>query len=213
MPSKSVTQQNFMGIVHALQKGEKVPNASPEARKAAGSMTKKDVKDFASTKHKGLPKKIKKETVVRDPQSSYKRTKQSMPTIQARKYEREPDTFSAQAKTLYDIEKQGIPGTKYAKKPSKFKVKLTKERVKESLRIIYMHEKRSNRKPGELLNTISADLKTHIAGMIKKLVSKYNLSPEIAAIALSKVIEKQYGRTTKPIENNEPKSLMAFFKG
>ena len=59
MPAKSVAQQRFMGIVHALQKGEKV-SASPEAKKTAKSMTKKDAKDFASTKHKGLPEKRKK---------------------------------------------------------------------------------------------------------------------------------------------------------
>jgi len=32
-------------------------NASPAVAKAAKSMSKKDVKDFAATKHKGLPKK------------------------------------------------------------------------------------------------------------------------------------------------------------
>jgi len=52
--SVSKAQQKFFGIVRGLQKGE-IDNASPEAKKAAASMSKKDVKDFAATKHKGLP--------------------------------------------------------------------------------------------------------------------------------------------------------------
>ena len=52
--SVSKSQQRFMGMVRAVQKGDmKAP--SPEVAKAAKSMKKKDVKDFASTKHKGLP--------------------------------------------------------------------------------------------------------------------------------------------------------------
>jgi len=56
----SKAQQRFMGMVRAKQKGE-MPDASPEVSKAAASMSKKDVKDFAKTKHKGLP--AKKESV------------------------------------------------------------------------------------------------------------------------------------------------------
>jgi len=52
----SQAQQKFFGMVRAKQKGE-MDNASPAVAKAAKSMSKKDVKDFAATKHKGLPKK------------------------------------------------------------------------------------------------------------------------------------------------------------
>jgi hypothetical protein len=55
----SKKQQKFMGMVHAAQKGEKP--ASKEVAKTAKSMGKKDAKDFASTKHKGLPEKKKPE--------------------------------------------------------------------------------------------------------------------------------------------------------
>lgn len=48
-----------MGMVHAYQKGE-LKNASPEIKKVAKEMKPKDVEDFAKTKHKGLPKKVKK---------------------------------------------------------------------------------------------------------------------------------------------------------
>jgi chorismate mutase len=53
----SKQQQKFMGMVHAAQKGEKP--ASKEVAKVAKDMGKKDAKDFASTKHKGLPEKKK----------------------------------------------------------------------------------------------------------------------------------------------------------
>ncbi len=53
----SKKQQKFMGMVHAAQKGEKP--ASKEVGKVAKTMKKSDAKDFASTKHKGLPEKVK----------------------------------------------------------------------------------------------------------------------------------------------------------
>ena len=62
MPAQSKQQQKFMGMVHALKKGEMKPSdASPELKKAAQSMSDKDAKDFASTPHKGLPKKVRQE--------------------------------------------------------------------------------------------------------------------------------------------------------
>ena len=63
MPALSKKQQRFFGIVRAIQKGEQAPT-TPETAKAARDMKKGDVKDFASTKHKGLPeKKVSKESV------------------------------------------------------------------------------------------------------------------------------------------------------
>ena len=57
----SKKQQKFMGMVHAAQKGEKP--ASKEVAKVAKEMPKKAAKDFAATKHKGLPEKKKEESV------------------------------------------------------------------------------------------------------------------------------------------------------
>ena len=60
--AKSKSQQRFFGMVRATQKGE-MEGGSSEVAKAAASMSKSDVKDFAKTKHKGLPeKKVKKES-------------------------------------------------------------------------------------------------------------------------------------------------------
>ena len=53
----SKKQQRFFGMVRAAQKGEGA--ASPEVAQVAGEISKKDAKDFAKTKHKGLPEKVK----------------------------------------------------------------------------------------------------------------------------------------------------------
>ena len=60
--SVSKSQQRFFGMVRATQKGEtKAP--SSEVARVASSIKKSDAKDFAKTKHKGLPeKKVKKES-------------------------------------------------------------------------------------------------------------------------------------------------------
>jgi hypothetical protein len=55
----SRAQQRFMGMVYAAKKGE--TPASPEVAKAASGMSKKAARDFAKTKHEGLPEK-KEET-------------------------------------------------------------------------------------------------------------------------------------------------------
>ena len=51
--AKSKAQQKFMGMVYAAKKGE--PAASADIAKVAKGMSKKSAKDFAKTKHKGLP--------------------------------------------------------------------------------------------------------------------------------------------------------------
>lgn len=55
MPAKSKKQRKFMGMVHAVQKGAEIPNASPAVKKAAKTMTKSASKEFATTPEKGLP--------------------------------------------------------------------------------------------------------------------------------------------------------------
>jgi hypothetical protein len=63
MPSKSKAQQRFFGMVDAYKKGE-MKNASSKIKKAAEGMPMSDVKDFAETKHKGLPEKVE-ENIIR----------------------------------------------------------------------------------------------------------------------------------------------------
>ena len=64
MPAQSKSQQRFFGVVKAMQKGD-IPKKG-KAGKIAKQMTKKDVDDFASTKHKGKPEKVKREQRVRN---------------------------------------------------------------------------------------------------------------------------------------------------
>jgi len=67
VPSRSKAQQRFMGLVHAYKKGE-VPasKVSKAVKDAAKSMKKKSTKKFASTKHKGLPNKVRSENMNED---------------------------------------------------------------------------------------------------------------------------------------------------
>ena len=62
MPAKSKAQQKFFGMVRAYQTGE-MPDASSAVKNVAKSISKKDAEDFASTKHKGLPKKVRQEII------------------------------------------------------------------------------------------------------------------------------------------------------
>ena len=64
MPAQSKSQQRFFGVVKAMQKGD-IPKKG-KAGKIAKSMDKDDVDDFASTKHKGKPEKVKREQRVRN---------------------------------------------------------------------------------------------------------------------------------------------------
>ena len=64
MPASSKSQQRFFGVVKAMQKGD-IPKKG-KAGKIAKQMSKKDVDDFASTKHKGKPEKVKREMKVRN---------------------------------------------------------------------------------------------------------------------------------------------------
>ena len=66
MPAVSKAQQRFMGMVHAADKGE--TPASPEVAKVSKDMKDSDAKDFASTKHDGLPDHVKEQlkSVVRE---------------------------------------------------------------------------------------------------------------------------------------------------
>jgi hypothetical protein len=56
MPATSKAQQRLMGMAYALKSGEMdSKDASQEVKDLADSMTLKQLKDFASTKHEGLP--------------------------------------------------------------------------------------------------------------------------------------------------------------
>ena len=59
MPAKSKQQQKFFGVVKAMKDGD-IPKEG-RAGEVADNMTKKEIDKYASTKHKGLPKKVKEQ--------------------------------------------------------------------------------------------------------------------------------------------------------
>jgi len=59
----SKQQQKFFGMAHAMQQGKKIKGASPELKNVAKTMSKQDVKDFASTKQKSLPKTVEESEI------------------------------------------------------------------------------------------------------------------------------------------------------
>lgn len=61
----SIAQQKFMALVHQYKQG-KLPDASPEVKKAAEKMSDTEAKKFASTKHEGLPQHVQKEETACD---------------------------------------------------------------------------------------------------------------------------------------------------
>ena len=56
MPARSKSQQKLMAMVYAVQKG-KMKSPSKKVEELADSMSQDSAKDFASTKHTGLPEK------------------------------------------------------------------------------------------------------------------------------------------------------------
>lgn len=63
MPSKSKNQQQLFGLALSIKRGETPRSeASEEVLKIVDNMSEKEIKDFAETKHKGLP--TKKESIM-----------------------------------------------------------------------------------------------------------------------------------------------------
>ena len=69
MPAQSQQQQKLFGLALAFKRGE-VPSSevSDEIKAIADRMSEKEIEDFASTNHKGLPKKMKEQlrNIVRE---------------------------------------------------------------------------------------------------------------------------------------------------
>ena len=65
MPARSQQQQKIMGLALAFKRGE-VPasKVSQKVKDLAKSMSEKELEKYASTKHKGLPTKIKESNLA-----------------------------------------------------------------------------------------------------------------------------------------------------
>jgi len=117
MPAKSKAQQKFMGMVHAAQKGE-LDDPSPAVKKAAEKMKPEDAKDFAKTKHKDLPAKVKKEAkAVSQAQRkymgmvhAYQQGDISDKDLEGDKVQKTSKTIKKKdAKTFADTKQKGLP--------------------------------------------------------------------------------------------------------
>ena len=67
MPAKSIAQQRFMGMVHAekegkLDKSKLDPEFAAKIERIAESIKAKAAREYAETKHKNLPKKVKEKS-------------------------------------------------------------------------------------------------------------------------------------------------------
>lgn len=56
MPAKSKSQQRLMAMVHAYKNG-KMKKAPEKIKEIAKNISDTDARDFAKTKHEGLPEK------------------------------------------------------------------------------------------------------------------------------------------------------------
>jgi hypothetical protein len=93
MPSKSKAQQRFFGMVDAYKKGE-MKNPSNKIKKAAKNMSMDDVKDFAETKHKGLPEKVNEGIIRLTEQDLHRIIQESVGRIISEMNAVEPNSFS-----------------------------------------------------------------------------------------------------------------------
>lgn len=60
MPALSQQQQKIMGLALSYKRGNvSTSDVSPTIKKLANSMSEKELEKYASTKHKGLPKKVR----------------------------------------------------------------------------------------------------------------------------------------------------------
>ena len=95
----STAQQKFMGMVHAAQQGKKP--ASKEVAKVAKDMPKKAAKDFASTKHKGLPAHVKEDDDDDVEVGGGTATRQAVSRAQAAAWSQDADVRSEAAVRKY----------------------------------------------------------------------------------------------------------------
>ena len=82
MPATSKAQQRLMGMAYSLKKGEMDPeDVSQEVKDLADSMTLKQLKKYASTKHEGLPDKIEESTMKTISKAKWKKAPKDYKTV------------------------------------------------------------------------------------------------------------------------------------
>jgi hypothetical protein len=96
----SQQQQKFMGMVYAVKKGEMAAPSAAVAKAAAG-MSKKSARDFAKTKHEGLPKKVAEQMDDQIEPTGDKKMEQQRQKIQMQKVRDLTTRLQAARKGVY----------------------------------------------------------------------------------------------------------------
>lgn len=96
----SQQQQKFMGMVYAVKKGEMAAPSAAVAKAAAG-MSKKSARDFAKTKHEGLPKKVEEQVDDHIEPTGDKKMEQQRQKIQMQKVRDLTTRLQAARKGVY----------------------------------------------------------------------------------------------------------------
>lgn len=137
MPSTSKTQQRLMGQAYALKKGYiDLKDIDPEYRNEiediSKGMTQRQLKDFASTKHKGLPERIKKtdENTMASPANI-----NGMGSIAF-----SGDPSSMNQFPTQDVGSGDIPSTSKIKKNKKFSIKMFNEFMNDQINFLKFRE-------------------------------------------------------------------------
>ena len=189
MPAVSKQQRKFMGLVHAVQKGE-VPasKVSKSARDAAKQIKKKDVEDFASTDEKGLPKKVKKEE--RDYKDEYKKFQSS---TKAKKYRAELNKYNRKNGTYGNGD--GKDASHKGGKISGFEKESTNRGRREKSRL-----KKEDVMP---------DFDSIIDKVIDEVIDEYKINE---APSLEKNMSKVFDELDKKFKNYNPGTIASFNK-
>jgi len=112
----SQQQQKFMGMVYAVKKGEmKAPSSA--VAKAASGMTTKQAKDFAKTKHEGLPVKKVSEAAVVDNDVEMKQSSQQVKPQQSQMDKQKIANLKMVQQKQQQLQKQKLNLQKQGKLP------------------------------------------------------------------------------------------------
>lgn len=192
----SKSQQKFMGMVRSVQKGE-MDAPSPEVAKAAKTMSKKDVKDFASTKHKGLPEssveygksmdriKDKEKNAAIKPKD--RETLGKLADLMKKQKRNEAYRKPTQAEIDADKRKDGKSkdsSTRYRDMKKKMYGNamggLKNEEKKYSVKYTHPTDKKSGKTTGPL-SKAAADKKAAMGNRVDRVGGKYTVIPHVEA--------------------------------
>ena len=155
-----------MGMVHAAQKGE-LKDPSSKVAKLAKTMTKKSATEFASTKHKGLPKTAKK-TI----KENYENKVGSLHVVQKPTEGCSCDGMVYEIDPVYGISKHNLnPDTIHG-------VYSTPEEAKKVAESLYSDHVGAMKKLEEKKDTVSKKLNTAIDKLEKKRKDHMKMAKE-----------------------------------